>query len=71
MNYETDQQGALLIGGIAAKDLADQYGTPLYVYDVDKMRANARAFVNTFKDYDIPAQVAYAVRRFHQLLCLK
>ncbi|SFF62660.1 diaminopimelate decarboxylase [Halobacillus alkaliphilus] len=71
MNYETDQRGALLIGGIPAKDLADQYGTPLYVYDVDKIRANARAFVNTFQDYDIPAQVAYASKAFSSIAMLE
>ncbi|MCA1009523.1 diaminopimelate decarboxylase [Halobacillus halophilus] len=71
MNYETDQRGALLIGGIPAQDLAEQYGTPLYVYDVDKIRANARAFVNTFKDYDIPAQVAYASKAFSSIAMLE
>ena len=71
MNYETDQRGALLIGGIPAKDLADQYGTPLYVYDVGKIRANARAFVSTFQDYDIPAQVAYASKAFSSIAMLE
>jgi len=71
MNYETNQQGALLIGGISAKDLADQYGTPLYVYDVDKIRANARAFVSTFQDYGIPAQVAYASKAFSSIAMLE
>ncbi|MGP4076961.1 diaminopimelate decarboxylase [Halobacillus sp. K22] len=71
MNYETDQRGELLIGGISAKELADQYGTPLYVYDVDKIRANARAFVRTFKDYGIPAQVAYASKAFSSIAMLE
>ncbi|MFZ0476616.1 MAG: diaminopimelate decarboxylase, partial [Halobacillus sp.] len=71
MNYETDQRGALLIGGIPAKDLADQYGTPLYVYDVGKIRSNARAFVSTFQDYDIPAQVAYASKAFSSIAMLE
>ena len=50
----------LHIGGIDSIDLIEKYGTPLFVYDVKKIRENARAFVRTFEESGIPFQVAYA-----------
>ena len=63
-NKSVNEEGQLLIGGVPAKHLAEHYGTPLYVYDVSQMRANARAFVRTFKEYEVDAQVAYASKAF-------
>lgn len=60
-----------MIGGVSVKELADQYGTPLYVYDVGKIRSNARAFVETFREYDVPAQVAYASKAFSSVAMLQ
>ncbi|MCA0970288.1 diaminopimelate decarboxylase [Halobacillus litoralis] len=66
-NKTVNEDGQLLIGGVPAKKLADEYGTPLYVYDVGQIRDNARAFVNTFKEYDVKAQVAYASKAFSSI----
>lgn len=63
-NKSVNEEGQLLIGGVPAKHLAEHYGTPLYVYDVSQIRANARAFVRTFKEYEVDAQVAYASKAF-------
>ncbi|MBH0229647.1 diaminopimelate decarboxylase [Halobacillus yeomjeoni] len=71
MNYEVNEQGQLMIGGFTAEELADHYGTPLYVYDVEKIRANAKAFVQTFKNHGIPAQVAYASKAFSSIAMLQ
>jgi len=38
----------LEIGGVAAEDLAARYGSPLYVYDEDVIRARARALRDAF-----------------------
>ncbi|UOQ47535.1 diaminopimelate decarboxylase [Gracilibacillus caseinilyticus] len=54
----------LTIAGIDAVELTKKYGTPLFVYDVEKIRQNARAFVSTFKKHGINAQVAYASKAF-------
>jgi diaminopimelate decarboxylase len=37
--------GALVIGGVAAEDLARRFGTPLYVYDAATLRQRARAYL--------------------------
>ncbi|MGV2620337.1 UNVERIFIED_CONTAM: diaminopimelate decarboxylase [Halobacillus marinus] len=71
MNHEVNNRGHLMIGGVSVKELADQYGTPLYVYDVGKIRSNARAFVETFREYDVPAQVAYASKAFSSVAMLQ
>ncbi|UOR12408.1 diaminopimelate decarboxylase [Halobacillus amylolyticus] len=71
MNRTINDNGQLLIGGIPAQDIAEAYGTPLYVYDVDRIRTNARAFVQTFKQHEIPAQVAYASKAFSSIAMLQ
>lgn len=40
--------GALVIGGIAVSELAERYGTPLFVYDEHQLRARCREAVAAF-----------------------
>ncbi|WP_245732833.1 diaminopimelate decarboxylase [Salinibacillus kushneri] len=61
----------LHFGGLDTVELARIYDTPLYVYDVHKIRENARAFVNTFKNMQIPFQVAYASKAFSSIAMLQ
>ncbi|MFC3038974.1 diaminopimelate decarboxylase [Virgibacillus xinjiangensis] len=65
--YEVNQEGHLEIGGMDTVDLAEKYGTPLYIYDVKAIRENCRAFVQTFEELDIRAQVAYASKAFSSI----
>ncbi|SER14597.1 diaminopimelate decarboxylase [Gracilibacillus ureilyticus] len=59
-----NNKGHLTIGGLDSIMLAEKYGTPLFVYDVEKIRNNARAFVSTFAKHGVKAQVAYASKAF-------
>lgn len=59
-----NKSGNLEIGGVDAIELAQTFGTPLYVYDVALMRERARGFKKTFEDQNINAQVAYASKAF-------
>lgn len=59
-----NQNGNLEIGGVDTIQLAEQYGTPLYVYDVALIRERARGFKQTFLDQNMKAQVAYASKAF-------
>ena len=43
----------LTIGGIDTVSLAQEYGTPLYVIDEDRVRRNFRTFKGAFPDADI------------------
>lgn len=62
-----NEAGHLEIGGVDTVDLAKQYGTPLFVYDVALMRQRARAFKQTFEKSQVKAQVAYASKAFSSI----
>ncbi|WP_188206061.1 diaminopimelate decarboxylase [Alkalibacillus aidingensis] len=64
-------QKELHIGGVNAVDLINKYGTPLFVYDVERIRENARAFVDTFKELEVDFQVAYASKAFSSVAMLQ
>jgi diaminopimelate decarboxylase len=59
-----NNKGHLEIGGVDAIELANKYGTPLYVYDVALIRERARGFKQTFERENMKAQVAYASKAF-------
>jgi diaminopimelate decarboxylase len=49
----TKRDGALTVGGVDLRGLAQEHGTPAYVLDVADLRARARAFRQAFADYDV------------------
>ncbi|KMK76116.1 diaminopimelate decarboxylase [Alkalihalobacillus pseudalcaliphilus] len=59
-----NQFGHLEIGGVDTVQLAKQFGTPLFIYDVSLIRERAAAFQQAFIDEGIPYQVAYASKAF-------
>ena len=69
--YQVNDRGHLMVGDIDTVDLANKYGTPLYVYDVSIIRENCRSFVNTFKELGVKAQVAYASKAFSTIAMLQ
>jgi diaminopimelate decarboxylase len=58
-NASADNDGRLSVGGCDVLDLADEFGTPLFVYDEDHLRARCREAVAAFPD-----GVAYATKAF-------
>ncbi|MFT9848279.1 diaminopimelate decarboxylase [Aneurinibacillus sp. REN35] len=52
--------GHLEIGGCDCTQLAEQYGTPLYVYDEWLIREKCRRYVRACKKSAIPFKIAYA-----------
>jgi diaminopimelate decarboxylase len=58
-NATIGPDGRLSIAGCDVLDLVDDYGTPLFVYDEDHMRARCRETVAAFGD-----GVAYATKAF-------
>lgn len=61
---KVNSKGHLEIGGVDTLDLAHQFGTPLYIFDVALIRQRARSFKNTFEKLGVKAQVAYASKAF-------
>ncbi|GAA3947697.1 diaminopimelate decarboxylase [Actinomadura viridis] len=54
------EDGVVSIGGIDVRDLAKEYGTPLFVYDEEDVRSRAREYVAAFHD----GSVHYAGKAF-------
>ena len=61
---QVNNQGHLVIGGCDAVDLADQFGTPLYIFDEDTLRQCCRAFVGEFQKLHPNTLVAYASKAY-------
>jgi hypothetical protein len=55
---EVDAEGHLRTAGCDAVELARLYGTPLYVFNEDVLRANCRAYRAAFAGYEGGAVVA-------------
>lgn len=54
----------LQIGGVSSRSLADQYGTPLYVYDENKIRQQAADATSNFVSNQFDTEVVYASKAF-------
>lgn len=59
-----NEKGHLEIGGMDTVSLVEQFGTPLYVYDVSLIRNIAREYKETFVETGIHGKVAYASKAF-------
>jgi diaminopimelate decarboxylase len=57
---QRDAEGALAVAGIPLAALAAEFGTPLYVYDVETIRRQCRAYRTAFETSYPRARVAYA-----------
>jgi diaminopimelate decarboxylase len=58
LSSSVDEMGRLCVGGVAATDLAAEFGTPLYVVDEDDFRARIRGYRAALPG----AEVVYAGR---------
>ena len=56
--------GHLMLGGCDAVALAQEYGTPLYVFDEETLRGQCRAFTGAFARRYPPTMVAYAAKAY-------
>lgn len=64
-----EEANKLLIGGIAATCLAERYGTPLYITNLDRIEENARDFREAFSEYP-KTKILYAYKANpHPLVC--
>ncbi len=60
-----NDKGHLTIGGVDTVDIAQEYGTPVIVYDEEAVRGNCRSFVNSIeKYYGGNGRVLYASKAF-------
>jgi len=59
-----DAAGHLLLKEHRAADLARQFGTPLYVYDVTTLRRQIAAYRQALAAYPAPVRLTYASKAF-------
>ena len=43
-----DSSGDLSIAGVSVRSIAEQFGTPVFIYDEDHLRARCREAVSAF-----------------------
>ena len=59
-----DAQGHLVIGGCDTLDLAEEYGTPVYILDEATLRGQCRGFVQEFQTRHANTTVVYASKAY-------
>ena len=59
-----NEQGRLEIGGCDVFEIADEFGTPAYVYAEEDIRSRAREFMNAFRERTDRFEVVYASKAF-------
>src|SRR3954449_9020470 len=59
-----NERGRLEIGGCDVIELAEEFGTPAYVYAEDDIRARAREFIDAFRTRTDRFEVVYASKAF-------
>jgi len=56
--------GHLEIGGCDVPELADRFGTPLFIYDEQTLRDQCRAYVAAFAERAADCEIVYACKAF-------
>ncbi len=57
----------LQIGGVSCRKLADEFGTPLYIYDENKIISQAKDALEGFSSDKFDTEVVYASKAFSSL----
>lgn len=60
----TTPEGHLSVGGCDVVALAEEFGTPLVIYDGGLLRDTMRRYVSAFRAHDAQAEVIYASKAF-------
>jgi diaminopimelate decarboxylase len=64
LTAEVNKQGHLIVGGCDVVGLAEEFGTPLYLFDEFTLRAKCREFREEFAKYGDDTLVIYACKAF-------
>ena len=49
-NLSVNEKGHLTLGGVDTVDMAEKYGTPLYLYDENRIRERCKTYVTAMKE---------------------
>lgn len=61
----------LMIGGMSCRQMAEEYGTPLYIYDEERIRAQAQSALDNFRSDMFETEVAFASKAFSSIYLFK
>ncbi len=61
---QVNSQGQLVIGGCNTLELAQEYGTPVYIFDEETLRSRCRSYVREFSQRCPGAKVEYACKAY-------
>ena len=73
-NLSRNENGELSLAGVSLRALAEEYGTPLYLYDEDRIRERCRTYTEAVKAaFDGKGKVLYAskaasFRRLYEIM---
>jgi diaminopimelate decarboxylase len=59
-----NEQGHLEVGGCDVVAIAEEFGTPAYIYSEDDLRARARAYRGAFESRGVDGEVLFASKAF-------
>jgi diaminopimelate decarboxylase len=65
------QNGHLNIGGCDVVELAERFGTPLFVFDEETIRDRCRSYVAAFKKQGLDFEIIYAAKAFMSIAVIK
>lgn len=71
LNIKVNDKNHLDIGGADACDIVDEFGTPTYVIDENRIRDNYNRFYNAFSKYYPDFKVFYACKANTNLAVMK
>jgi diaminopimelate decarboxylase len=71
MTKEKEENNHLFFGGVDVVELAERYGTPIYVTDENKLRVNLKSYKEAFVKANISVDIYYAVKANGNLAILK
>jgi len=63
-SHLTTKYNQLYLHDFALKELAEKYGTPLYVYDEEEIHEKLKLYKNTFKSDKFQTEIVYASKAF-------
>jgi diaminopimelate decarboxylase len=64
LTAEVNKQGHLIVGGCDVVDMAEEFGTPLYLLDEFTLRTKCREFKEEFAKYGDDTLIVYASKAF-------
>ena len=64
ISASVNEAGRLAFNGLDVRDMVEEFGSPLYIYDEATIRNMCRDFVDNFKRYYAETEIAYSGKAF-------